>query len=221
MARPVPLGIFPEGPTDVRFLGPVLRRLVASLCAAVQVDIPEDVLDLSPRPGAVGRRETRILESVRGNANTLVLVFVHADGAGDWERALVEQCLPGVEGIRATHPARIRGVPVVPVRETEAWALVDGDAIRSVFGSRLADPELGLPERPALAEAVTDPKRRLAEVLERARPRSVRRQRDRHEGYLGLLGDEIALDRLRCLEAFQRLEADTRAALLDLGVLRS
>ena len=219
MARPVPLGLFPEGPTDIRFLAPLLRRLVVDLCASTQVDIPDEVIDLGQGMSGLGRRDFQVREAVRLNASGLAIVFIHADGAGSPDQKRAEQCIPGIQRIREDYAARIRGVPVVPVREMEAWALTDGDAVRAATGSRLDDVALGLPERPALAENVTDPKQRLREVFERARPKSSRRTPDRWEGYLSLLGEQVRLPRLRELTAFQQVESDLRGALVDLGVL--
>ena len=222
MARSVSIGLFPEGPTDARFFFSVLRRLVVDLCGRAQVDVPEEVIDLSEeevrQTGA--RREDRILQATRRNAASLSLVFVHADGAGAPERMRVEQCEPGIALIHQTFPERLRAIALVPIREMEAWALVDGDAIREVTGSRLGDAALGLPSRVATVEAITDPKAKLQSVFALACPRSSRRSQERHGAYLGLLGEAVRLVRLRELEAFQRLEQDTRLALEHLGVLR-
>jgi len=60
----------------------------------------------------------------------------------------------------------------------------------------------------------------LEEVLSAAHPRAARRPREDVEPYLESIGGIIALARLRHLVAFQRLEADLRGAMADLGFMR-
>ncbi|WP_158516729.1 hypothetical protein [Scytonema hofmannii] len=47
---------------------------------------------------------------------------------------------------------------VVPIREMEAWALVDGDALRGAFGTVLDDSALGISTRLREVEGIFEPK---------------------------------------------------------------
>jgi hypothetical protein len=79
---------------------------------------------------------------------------IHADGAGDPERKRKEQAQPAIDRLYQEHADARRGVAVIPVRETEACAIVDGDALRSVFGTTLSDEALGLPSSEGIAEGL-------------------------------------------------------------------
>jgi len=89
--------LFAEGPTDHRFLQPLLRRACEALCASRgrgPVEIA-DVRELhSPVRARDQDRETRILEAARDSWGAWHILFVHADGAGDPERARAEQVVP-------------------------------------------------------------------------------------------------------------------------------
>lgn len=84
------LALFAEGPTDHRFLKPVLRRLCENMClqhAKMMVDIG-DVLELhSPVRVREESREIRIREAARESRGAWHILFIHADGSGDYPGA--------------------------------------------------------------------------------------------------------------------------------------
>jgi len=146
------------------------------------------------------------------------VLFVHADGANDSLRAHREQVAPGLALLRDQLGQDGIGVAVVPIRETEAWAMVDGDALRTAFGSSLSDGDLGILTARA-AEAATDPKAVLQKAFLATQPTG-RRRKQGHVPYLQTLGEEVSLARLRQLSAFAELERAAQAALRQLQILR-
>lgn len=215
------LALYAEGPTDYYFLRPVLQRLCEDLCACEAVEPVEvsAVLALN-HPAAAGGapRAQRILAAAEQARESWNILFVHADGANDPRRARQEQVEPGLALLRSAFSGEHFGVAVIPVRETEAWAIADGDAIRSVFGTRLGDVELGLAPRRNV-ESVVDPKVTLQKAFEAVQP-SGQRRRQGTAPYLNTLGENASLECLRSLPAFTELERDLRAALQTLRLLR-
>jgi hypothetical protein len=138
------------------------------------------------------------------------LVFAHRDADAPDENQRVVEIEVAARGLR------YQTVPVVPVRETEAWLLLDERSIRSVVENPSSSVELGLP-RPEDAENVSNPKRKLREILVLAsglrgrRLKALKRDFPRHRSRL--------LERLDCdgllgqVPAWQRLERRTREAL--------
>jgi hypothetical protein len=108
---------------------------------------------------------------------------------------------------------------VVPVRETEAWTLADGDALRGAFGTTLGDTSLGLPYPPHKVESIRDPREVLHEALLRVVGRPHRRRRPAQ--FLEAIGIRVGLQQLRRVPAFARLDDDLRDALHRLGYLRN
>ncbi len=107
-------------------------------------------------------------------------------------------------------------VPVVPVRMTEAWLLLDEVAIRSVAGKPRGKAKLTMP-RASEVESLPDPKdllmRLLLDASEAKGRRAANFQRDfgRHRALL-----IQRLDRsggVRGLTAWRQLEADLDRAL--------
>lgn len=110
-------------------------------------------------------------------------------------------------------------VPVVPVRMTEAWLLIDERAIRTAAGNPNGAVSLPLPKLAKL-EDVPDPKKLLRECLIRASEKTGRRlqqfERDlaeRAERVAELIADFSVL---RQLPAFRLFEADAREVLARL-----
>ena len=72
-----------------------------------------------------------ILEAARQDIGAFHILFIHADANGDADRARQERIEPAVRLIRQKEElTNTHNVAVVPVRETETWALADGDALR-------------------------------------------------------------------------------------------
>jgi hypothetical protein len=160
------LGLFAEGRTDHRFLPEVLLKSVSDLCSrgtSSEVEIgPVQMLTYPVQFRGQGR-PTQMVAAVREAwPGGIDVLFVHVDGAGDPEAAWENNAQPGVELIeQELGLEQYRVVPVIPIREMEAWGLADGDALRTVFGTSLTNAQLGLPSHVRQVEALADPKQTL------------------------------------------------------------
>lgn len=221
--RNLGLALYAEGPTDYYFLRPLLMRVCEDLClreARSNVDVSE-VLALDHPPELDdARREDRIAEAARLALGAWNVLFIHADGASDPAKMLLEQVDPALQKLGAQYGGATAGVPVVPVRETEAWAIVDGDALRNVFGTKLSDAKMGLPGSAREIERVLDPKQVLENACRLATQPGRRRTPVSTSPYLSALGEQISLQKLRGLGAFKSFENDLRVALTRLNVFR-
>lgn len=218
------LALFCEGPTDERFLSPLLQRLCQEICLAFAdgpVEVAEEVVPLvNVRKDMNRPRDERIVLAAVETTLARRILFVHADGAGDAARqhaALVAPALARIETDAGLSGKGI-GVAVVPVRETEAWALADGDALRRVFGTTLDDDSLGVPKQARLVENIPDPKKTLDDAYLRTDPGS-RYARRGAGALLSSIGQRVSLSRLRQVASFMRTEADVLAALQRLHIV--
>jgi len=207
------LALFAEGPTDHAFLAPLLQRLSAQLCCQhgrYAVEVGEEVYALSTPPGrGHASREDRIFEAAWAARGAWTILFIHADAGNDAGAARCERIDPAAHRLLdALEGPPGRAVAVVPVRETEAWTLVDGEALRRVLGTRRSDQELGLPGRPGDVERLLDPKRCLRAIREASR--------GAQRGVLGMIGLHISLERLEQVPAFRALRDELLGALQEL-----
>lgn len=185
---------------------------------AIEMIEISDVQEL--RTNAGQGRDQAILSMALKAAGSFDVLFLHADGGGDPSSARSTRIDPAVKRIHdETRLEGSRICPVVPVRETEAWALADGDALRMAFGTGLADPDLGVPQHVRLVEQVTDPKRALRDPLEQV----VGSRASRKVGaasFLPKIAETLDFAVLQDVPSFARLISDLNAVLMGLGFYR-
>jgi hypothetical protein len=156
-----------DGPSD-QPLGRHVARIAQRYGFELDVVAP-DLRRLDPPPG---RDVAARLAAVLAFDEDFDLVIVHRDAEGQNPEMRRNEVLSGVATIREQMPA----LPVVPVRMTETWLLLDEDAIRRVAGRPNGAEPLGLPS-PATVEQALDPKQVLRHALELASGASGRRLR--------------------------------------------
>jgi hypothetical protein len=198
------MALISEGKVDDQFLPRILERSASEVCARytdVRVDVADLVL-LRARPGPASVADS--LDLAEENDGAFNVLIVHHDAGSNSERVHREW----LEPFATTWTSRDRSEPmvfVVPVRETEAWAMADGDALRGVFGVSWEDRQLGVPSPVRGVEGIQDTKARLRSV------------RDRMSGstldYHSRLGELIRLDALRGVPAFREWEVALEASL--------
>lgn len=202
-----------DGPSDLP-----LSRHLESMCSAFGADValtPVDPALLSD----VGRTVADRLRFVADQPDLLEIVFVHRDAEGQPPERRFHEIKVGVTGAGLSCPV----VPVVPVRMTEAWLLLDEAAIRRVAAKPNGTAPLDLPTWQE-AERLADPKRCLQEVLLAASETTGRRRKQferdfgRHRALLLERLDPGGI--VATLTAWKRLEADVAEAVAVLSASR-
>ena len=145
------------------------------------------------------------------------LLFVHHDADGPTPTAWAEQIRSAVIEARQQAQDLPPTVPVVPVREMEAWLLVDEQAIRMAAGAARGRTQLDLP-RGREIERCPDPKLVLRQALQKASGLPGRRLQElntvRPFDVATLMRRFVVLQQL---PAFQAFEADVRQVIQDQG----
>jgi hypothetical protein len=217
------LALVAEGPTDYRFLPPVLRQAAEDACR-IHCRHAVEIGDVTPLPRQASFRDvdrsTQITEAVRKANGAFHILFLHTDGAGDSSAARRERVAPIAARLDEIRDSlgRLSSVAVIPVRETEAWALADGDALRGAFGTRLSDDDLGLPSNPRDVERIRDPKRTLEEAY--ARVTGKKRRSRGASAFLETIWERVKIERLKLIPAYAEFERELITALRTLGYIR-
>ena len=215
------LALYAEGPTDYYFLRPLLQRLCEDICAKESPHAVEfaEVLALDDDSDLQNAsREQRILGAAHEARGAWRILFVHTDGAANPAQAREHLAQPAIDLLRRDWGDTGIGVAVMPIRETESWAICDVEALRRVLGTTLSPAELGLPATPAAVESAFDPKLILKNAFLATQP-SGRRKRHGIAPMLNALGEQVALRNLRALSGFMTLESELRSALRTLHIL--
>jgi hypothetical protein len=198
------LALYAEGTTDYRFLAIVIQSAVEKIlfehqCPDIAVVEPTLIMDVE------GHTESDKIFSAAQNAQGAHLLFVHLDAdTRTVERAKAERFYPGQNRVVSSNDSVCKDlVPVVPVKNIEAWLVSDYEAFCKVVGTKASERELGLPSHPRLVESLPDPKRTFREALRIAH--SMRRKRSNyHPGeYYELLARTIKMESLLKVPAFK------------------
>jgi Domain of unknown function (DUF4276) len=216
------LALFAEGPTDYRFFPPVLRRATEDLClrkSRSELEIGEVLGLYTPNDYRDADLATQILAAARLAEGAFNILFVHTDAAGDPTGAYEQRIKPAAfRIISELSGGNERIVGVVPVREMEAWTLVDGDALRGAFGTVLDNAALGIPTKSREVEGILDPKQTLEQAYIKATGGKQRGRRKAADFY-DAIGELARLERLREVPAYQRFEEELCMALIELGYI--
>ena len=147
-----------DGPSDEP-LGAHVGHLARQHGVDLDVVTP-DLRRLDPPPGLqVAARVAAVLAF----DDAFDLVIVHRDAEGQTPSLRYAEVRAGVDTIRPG----LASIPVVPVRMTESWLLVNEEAIRLVAGRPTGTMELNLPQVGSI-EQLPNPKATLRRVLETA-----------------------------------------------------
>jgi hypothetical protein len=201
------VGLFCEGPTDRRFLSQLIPRTLLAILAeqsAFDVEFQEQIVLFEEK---TNEDRAQLICAERTNIDLFV---VHVDATRPQRERVQDAIVGQIQAIaRATCgvPAE-RIVPLVPIREMEAWILSDPEAIARVLGYESWPDRVRRDWVPDRAEAETDPKRTLDEAVRNLVGRRRGRRRDGGDVYVDLIGAEVDLTRLDRLDSFQRFRTD-------------
>jgi hypothetical protein len=193
-----------DGPSD-RALTHVIDWAIREAAAGEDCEVAARFADTESGPGELAERMRRAVKAFPCD-----VLFVHRDAERMARDVRCEEVRQAAEAARVPSP-----VAVVPVRMTEAWLLLDANAIARA-ADRVGELELELPPVSRL-DRVPDPKTVLHQLLRDASGKSGRHQRrfardignrvQRVAEYIGTFAP------LRALPAFQEFEAETAHAL--------
>jgi hypothetical protein len=201
-----------DGPSD-QPIGRHVTKLARARGCELDVVSP-DLTRLSPRPGhAVDDRLKRVLAF----DDDFDLVIVHRDAEGHPADQRRQEVLAAVEAVKSD----LLHLPVIPVRMTEAWLLVDEEAIRRVAGRPGGREPLNLPSLRQV-ESVPDAKKRLQDALVTASGASGRRLKIARKNFAGqrrrLLEELDHAGPISELSAWKALETSVQETVTSLGV---
>lgn len=155
-----------EGSSDSGITTHISRITAEHGHSAVVTDPLADQLPAPPRKTVAAK-----LQAVKDLGGAYDLVVVHRDAdKKDGRDPRLEEIRSAVRLVMPDTPH----VPVIPIRMTEAWLLLDEAEIRRVAGSPNGKIPLDLP-KPKNVESIQDPKAQLARTLAIASELSGRR----------------------------------------------
>ncbi|MCC7207171.1 MAG: DUF4276 family protein [Anaerolineae bacterium] len=209
----VVFGFLGEGQRDYDFLPIIIRRALERLLPTVDV-LGIRLNNILTR----GRRQDERMRDAAAYAADYNFIVVHLDADGsDTRDAFEDRFRPGQDAIRADPKGlNTNLLPIIPVRTTDAWLLVDFEAFRAVVGTPLRPDDLGFPDQPRQVERIRDPKAALRDAVQRSR--QGRRAVPIEEIYTPI-AERLSLERLDRVPAFQEFHNQLSELLTALHLL--
>lgn len=137
-----------------------LSNHVQRICNREQAAVEVVPLAQTQLPPGTGRRVGARLSAALGIDSGFQCIFVHRDAENAPPERREQEVEEGVDHAGFGGP----WAPIVPVRMTEAWLLLDEQAIREVAGRPSGREDLDLPS-PGQVEGIADPKMVLQQAL--------------------------------------------------------
>lgn len=218
--------LYAEGTTDHRFLPLIIQRTAVQILSQhgrTIVDVLEPMVVEPEEQRSNAQNMLAVAQRVYGYH----LLFVHADADDNTATAALQQRIrPGLALVQAAQQQGERVcadlVPIVPVQMTEAWMLVDAEALLDVIGTTTTPQRLSIPARAQQIELIADPKQQLTQIFAQALASRTRRVRRRHTiaDLYEPLARTINLAALRQLPSYQRFVTDLTKALIALNFVQ-
>ncbi len=149
------------------------------------------------------------------------ILFVHRDNESSSEDDFVSRRTEVLDAWTGSIKSiKNKMVPVIPIRMTEAWLLINEFAIRKASGNPNGDVEINLPPLNTL-EKIPDPKNELRGLISTASELRKRNLRKLNLGQAVHLVSENITDflPLQSLTAFKKFELDLRSVLSALNLI--
>lgn len=213
----VSLALYCEGNTDKHFLPKIIERTAEKIIlsdATSYVDIlPVTITDVAKQ-----ERGNDILQAAMQAYGYDVLV-VHKDADHRTYEETQMQCIePGYILVQSSNNDVCKKlVPIIPVREVEAWMIADREVLRDLLEIKERLQNLRLPKRAVLVESDPDPKATLNEVI--AKAEAERRRKIKRKEFYESLALDVRLDRLDQVPAYRKFFDELRKTLRDLNII--
>jgi hypothetical protein len=189
-----------EGKADYEFLLKVIERYLKQLLPHVDF-VSDPVYHLE------GASEQERLNKLAQDYAGLHFIIVHLDADGSTEEKALKHRFP-------TDYEAKQLIPIIPIKETEAWLLADYEAFKQVVGTKLSAQELEFPPQVHQVESINEPKEVLKQAISRSRSRRKRIELD--EIYQAM-GETVSLNHLKKVPAFQNFHTRIIKILIGLG----
>lgn len=201
-----------EGKADYDFLLEVVVRTIQKLAPTADLQDPEAVAKSDLKGNGTVEKMLELAQKFEGYS--FIVYHLDADTREE-DAAYAKNFEAGYQRIQESD-LDIDLLPIIPIKETEAWIWADVEAFKQAIKTKKPTLELGFPSKPHQVEAINKPKEKLNEVISQSLSRKDRRNISEYYEELGRL---IDLDQLAQVPAYQTFEGRLRKTLTDLHLI--
>ncbi|MEN0050811.1 MAG: DUF4276 family protein [Bacteroidota bacterium] len=216
------VGLLAEGTTDIRFLSPILEKVLIQTAYDCKGQIDIELVELEVDKTGLSFTEQVLKASKKGMEDFgMMILCVHTDADSPrLDSAYEHKIEPAKTALAEKDELQYCKilVGIVPIQETEAWMLADKALIKREIGTHMSDQVLGIDRAP---ESIHNPKEVIENAIRQARSQlTKRRRKDLSIAELYLpIGQAIELENLEHLSSFRRFKDELRTAFEMLNLL--
>jgi hypothetical protein len=212
------LALYCEGNTDKHFLPKIIERTAERIILSDARGDYVDILPITIKNVAKQKQGKDILQAAMQAYGYDVLI-VHKDADHRTYEETKTQCIePGCILVQRSRKEVCKNlVPIIPIREVEAWMIADRETLRDNLEIKERLQNLHLRKRAALVESDPDPKATLNRIIAQAESEH-RRKIERKEFYESL-ALEVRLERLDEVPAYKKFSDELSETLRELYII--
>lgn len=196
-----------EGATDHRFIPILIERIIQSYFLEKEITAEFSWIYFAKN----GSSHDNILRVCSDAFNQHCILFHRDSGNISWKDAYENHFASAVAVVNSDQENRYNRklIPVIPVRETEAWMLVNKDLLKAKIETEMSDSDLSLTYKVSRIEDVGDPKSVIETAILKNNQRLTQKQRRytvKIAELYDLVASEVPISDLEKLDAFKRMK---------------
>lgn len=221
MVKQLIIGLVCEGPTDTRFLSPIIKRTFENILLEYTTNI--EILDIQN----IKVNQKEFVEysydaTKTGTDNFGILILcIHSDADSNTdENTFNNKINPAIKNISTKEEDICKViVPVVPIRMIEAWMLADKECFKEEIGTTKTFSQLGITQSP---EKITNPKNAINTAIQIAYAnKSSRRTKPAISELYLPIGQKCNLALLERLSSFVKFKSHVKAGLEEIKYIQT
>jgi hypothetical protein len=211
------LALYCEGKTDKHFLPKIIERTAEKIIRSHATNYV-DILPVTVKDVIKQERGHDILEAAK-QAYGYDILIVHKDADSRTYEETITRCIePGCTLVQRSSAAVCQKlVPIIPIREIEAWMIADRERLRDLLEIKERLQNLHLPKRAVLVESDPDPKATLNRII--AKAESERRRKIERKEFYESLALDVRIERLEQVPAYRKFSDELDKALRELNII--
>jgi hypothetical protein len=214
------IGLYTEGPTDIRFLESIIKRSFEQVSYECQREL--EILDIQTIKITKSSFINDVINASRKGVSDfgIMILCVHTDADNYSDtNAYNNKINPALAEIENTTGDICKVIiPVVPIQMIESWMLADKALLKKEIGTGKTDHELEISKRP---EEYADPKETIKNAIRIANQEKTKRHRNElsiSDLYLPI-GQSVSIDTLKQIPSYNKFQNNIREALKRLNYL--
>jgi len=217
MSELLTIALNAEGPTDYRFLKPIIERTIKDIILNSDMDIELYPIHVITKKYMKTYIEEILTVAKEAHDSGIKCLILHCDAdSGSSKTTVTCKIKPAIDAVNNELEPNIlcnKIIPLIPIAMTEAWMLADIVLFKNeINADKIDNKTLNLTKK---SENYSDPKDIIVKAIEIAQKNCTKRHRNLSISELYTpLGQKIPLDKLKLLTSYKNFYNELKSTCL-------